>query len=149
MRKHAKKGMELPLNTLVILAIVIIVLLAVAALFMGVWGPTGGGISLQSAKTNYCSKLLNTGKCGNAELTAITIDDFDADRDGKVDGGTVVPRIIAGLKDKSDPLDTTTTDNLLTLCIYWYNCGTVKGTTTTDDDVITCCRKNVCGCPQV
>ncbi len=36
-----RKGLELPMNTLVVVAIAIVILLAVAAFFTGIFGPAG------------------------------------------------------------------------------------------------------------
>jgi hypothetical protein len=51
------KGLELPVNILVIIIIAIIVLLALVALFLGGW--TGVGVvSSQSAKSEACAVLI-------------------------------------------------------------------------------------------
>jgi hypothetical protein len=59
------KGLELPVNILVIIIIAIIVLLAVVALFLG--GYTGVGvIDSAGAKTKACGVIVNSGCSANA-----------------------------------------------------------------------------------
>ncbi len=60
-----RKGIALPIDMLVILAIAVIILIAVVAVFMGVWTPFAGG---QQARANFnkeCQILVNTGCAGN------------------------------------------------------------------------------------
>jgi hypothetical protein len=58
------KGLELPVNILVIIIIAIIVLLALVALFLG--GYTGVGvIDAAGAKAKACSVIINNG-CNDA-----------------------------------------------------------------------------------
>ncbi|MFP4116892.1 MAG: hypothetical protein ACLFQ8_01155 [Candidatus Aenigmatarchaeota archaeon] len=48
----AKKGIALPINMLVILAVAVIVLLSVVAFFMGQWDP--GAVEAQNVVNNCC-----------------------------------------------------------------------------------------------
>lgn len=89
------KGVSLPINVLVIVVLALIVLLAILALFYGVWKPEG--ITLEAAKNNACNMLLSTG-CNDP--STIVVRDFDADRNGEANS--------AG-------------DTLLALCENWYS----------------------------
>lgn len=59
-----KKGMELPINTLVVVAIAVIVILAIAAFFMGGFGGSSKGIQNMQAFKNSCSGWTQTGCAG-------------------------------------------------------------------------------------
>ncbi|TRZ54959.1 hypothetical protein D4Q76_01360 [archaeon] len=61
-----KKGMELPINTLVVVAIAVIVILAIAAFFMGGFGGSSKDIQNRQAFMNTCSGWVQTG-CNNAD----------------------------------------------------------------------------------
>jgi hypothetical protein len=73
------KGVELPVNVLIIVVLALIVLLAIIALFFGVWNPTQ--ITAEAAKNSACYTLLSTG-CEDPER--IATDNFDANNDGVV-----------------------------------------------------------------
>lgn len=51
------KGIELPINVLVIVAVAVIVLLGIIALFMTMFGPSGAEMQLETAWTRGCSKI--------------------------------------------------------------------------------------------
>jgi len=114
------KGIELPINILVVIAVAIIVLLGVIALyFSGFMGPAGV-ISSESAKNAACQRVMrNPAGCVTVDPSTILLDGsiagvpgFDADNDGDVDAD----------------------DDLLDLCQNYF------GATTKSD-----CRK-LCGC---
>lgn len=113
-----KKGIELPLNTLIILVIVVIVLLAIALLFMTVWGGGASGIALYAAKNSACAKLQSMG-CSSGSLSSIH---FNADVTGS--GG-----IPDGKVDESD-----------TLQAYCEKIACVG------KDLNSCCRIEICQC---
>ena len=81
MVKSHKKGIELPINTLVVVAIAVIILLAVAAFFMGVWTPSAGGMQALAAKNDACGKLMNIG-CADASISDMEKIPFNYDYDG-------------------------------------------------------------------
>jgi hypothetical protein len=88
------KGIELPINILVVVAVAIIVLLGVIALyFSGFIGPAGT-MTAQTAKGKYCAMVTqNPNGCvyvasGGVDLTLIQITDFDANQDGTINPGT-------------------------------------------------------------
>jgi hypothetical protein len=104
------KGVELPISTIVIVVIALVILLAILALFFGVWTPGSSGVSLEAAKNSACQILLSTG-CGDTEK--IYVNNFDADKDGEFDpnenvGDCNIPGGDSG-------------DNLYMLCRCWYN----------------------------
>jgi hypothetical protein len=116
------KGVELPINTLVIVVLAVIVLLGILALYFGVWNSQQGGLTLEGAKNNACRVLL-TMNC-NQLLENITVNDFDADKDGRLNNPG--PGTGACL--------TTQGDNLYMLCKCWYNVNE------------TLCKTSICGC---
>ena len=74
------KGLELPTNTLIILIIAIIVLLAVAALFMGGWIGVGE-MTREQALNAGCHKWLISG-CADNEFLLIYVDKNRRSDDG-------------------------------------------------------------------
>jgi hypothetical protein len=125
------KGVELPINVIVIVVLCLVVLLAILALFWGVWTPGVAGISLEAAKNNACQMLVSTG-CDSP--ASITIKDFDADKDGTLNE--------ADLISSTDPADCkpgnngkTLGDNLVMLCLCWYGADE------------TSCKTRICNCP--
>ena len=84
------KGIELPINILVVVAVAVIVLLGLVALyFSGFVGPAGV-MNQESAKQKYCAIIMRSpdGCTGGTDLNSIIISDFDADRDGELDVGS-------------------------------------------------------------
>jgi len=77
------KGVELPINTLVIVVIALVILIALIALFYGVWAPSVEDIDLESAKNNACQMLISLG-C-DSEPEEISMSNFDADKDDTSD----------------------------------------------------------------
>jgi len=125
------KGVELPISTMVIVVIALVILLAILALFFGVWTPGSSGMNLEAAKNSACQMLVSTGCHDNIE--SIYTKDFDADKDGSFDQGT-------GLGECSDPAESSQ-DNLYMLCKCWYNIPD------TDKDVfIEECKTRICNC---
>jgi len=53
-----KKGVELPMNTLVVVAIAVIILLAMTAFFIGGFAPTGQDIQLKQDFQRWCNKWV-------------------------------------------------------------------------------------------
>ena len=98
------KGLELPINVIIILIIGLIVLLAIFAFFSGVWNPGTQGISLETAKQSACQKLVSL-NCAFSPRD-ITINNYDADEDGKLDPGNGFDVNV----------DDNNKDNLMTLC---------------------------------
>jgi len=122
------KGLELPINTLIIIVLAMVILLAILAMLYGVWTPGSAGLTLESAKNSACQMLMSTG-CRDASM--IMVYNFDADRDGEFDPGE-------GGGNCNDPSDPTAQDNLYTLCKCWYSEPNEQN-----------CREEICNCPKV
>ena len=61
------KGIELPINTLIILVIALLILIAIIAFFLGVWGPGTSGVTLEATKTSACQRFISL-DCLDADL---------------------------------------------------------------------------------
>jgi flagellar basal body-associated protein FliL len=120
------KGVSLPINALVVIVLALIILIAILALFFGIWPSGSQSIGLEGAKNNACNMLLSFG-C-NEDTSNIVVNNFDADKDGELD-----PEI--GF-DWNDPTNVNNHDNLAALC---YNYFAISS----DSD----CKTQVCNCP--
>jgi len=76
------KGVELPINILVIVAIAVIVLLGLIALYFVGWGPFAGAAGLEGVKNAACRELVQENRCNLTTLSLIPTPNFDADKDG-------------------------------------------------------------------
>jgi len=113
------KGIELPVNILIIIAIAVIVLIALIAMFYPAFTSGGKTVSLDVARSQACRSLVEGYSCiTTATLANIMVNKFDVDKDGSVND--------IGTSDADDNLDN--------LCLTWYQ--------TADDGM---CRK-MCGC---
>jgi hypothetical protein len=132
------KGIELPINVLIIVAVAIIVLIAVVAMFFPAWRNASGTVTSDVAKSAACQLLIERG-C-NVETKYITIKNFDADKDGTY--GTIDATSNWGWNPISLCMNTLHTgasgDNLASLCACYYSIG--SGT----DPESVC--KELCGC---
>ncbi len=63
--------MELPISTLIILAVAIVVLLSIVSFFMGTIGPTGGDQARRQAFSNCCVSYVLLG-CPSDKLSGFT-----------------------------------------------------------------------------
>lgn len=94
-----EKGIALPINMLVILAISIIVLLAAVSFFMGTFSTQTGGVSRQAQKNACCQSFMANNGCWleevSSSLKTSNTDHYfrvDWDNDGKKeDCGSVHP----------------------------------------------------------
>ena len=127
------KGVELPINVLIIVVIALAILLALIALFFGVWTPSSSGITLDAAKNNACHMLVSTG-CRDA--AQINVRDFDADKDGHLNE----PGTTTGASCLPSDSASSSSDNLFMLCRCWY------GITGDDPTLNLKCRQNICNC---
>lgn len=59
-----RKGVSLPIDMLVILAIAVIILIAIVAVFMGVWSPFATNQQSRANFNKECQILVNTGCAG-------------------------------------------------------------------------------------
>ncbi|MBU5557872.1 MAG: hypothetical protein QW751_01685 [Candidatus Aenigmatarchaeota archaeon] len=58
------KGAELPISTMIILILGILVVIALLAMFMGVWKPASSGTNLQTVTALTCNRFVAAG-CGD------------------------------------------------------------------------------------
>ena len=124
------KGIELPINALIVIAIALLVLLGIVALWMSGWSGGSQGITLEAAKSTGCGALMrNSSGCSAVDPSIIiyhgltpTVPTFDVNGDGKV--GVV---------------DTANLDNLTTLCIIYYGVPNDSASSKSP------CRR-ICGC---
>ncbi|MFH7909995.1 MAG: hypothetical protein QXY29_03275 [Candidatus Aenigmatarchaeota archaeon] len=136
------KGIELPINLIIIIIIAAVVLLGVLYLFSGSFTTSGGTVSLESARSQGCQELIRSGKCGDVNtIFNIMIKDFDANKNRHIN-------------DKPAPSNLYG-DNLAALCYNYYNCPCFGISTETtppsyfpikDENCLNCCNKKVCGC---
>ncbi len=66
-----KKGISLPINLIVILAIAILVMVVVAAFFVGVFGPSTAGISLDKSLSEACQKWRTLYACADTAKSEV------------------------------------------------------------------------------
>lgn len=80
------KGIELPINVLIIVVIAIIVLIALVSMFYNPVNVGGSVVGLDNAKSQACRSLsVGYGCDKNADLDDIMVYDFDANGDGNMD----------------------------------------------------------------
>ncbi len=60
-----RKGISLPIDMLVVLAIAVIILIAIVAVFMGVWSPFSTNQQSRANFNKACQILVNTGCAGD------------------------------------------------------------------------------------
>jgi len=115
------KGLELPINALVIIVVAVIVMIALIAMFYPAF--LGGTIATtsESAKSTACAILVEAKNC-NVNTNTITISNFDANRHGDVGDSTAD----AGYPTACDGTAATNSahDNLATLCLCYYSSPT-------------------------
>jgi hypothetical protein len=128
------KGIELPINILIIIAIAVIVLIAVVAMFYTPFSNGTSSISSNTAKSDACRAML-ANNCG-VWPGQIAIYGFDADKDGKLDPST------SSNGNCNNPGDATTGDSL------WSFCTCQLGIPQTLAGCVEC-LKNVCGCQNI
>ena len=95
---NAVKGVELPINILVIVAIAVIVLLGLVALYFIGFNPFSTTAGLEGIKNKACQALVQTNNCGVSTTTIQA--NYDVDGDGAID---------------------ITNDNLLAFCTKFYS----------------------------
>lgn len=145
------KGVELPINTIIIVVIALIVLIALVALFFGTYNPTSGSTSLQAATSATCMRVNPTLCSGvsaadaaaNAVKAArMPVYDFDANKNGvSNDHTTPCPdgQMTCGGED-----------NLEMLCSKYYGingCCVGGVCCAPTSPFVQDCMKGVCGCP--
>ena len=81
------KGVELPINVLIIVSVALIVLLAIVGLFFTGWTPFPTAVGLEGIKNAACRELVQEHRCA-ISVKSVDIDGFDADKDGLITGDT-------------------------------------------------------------
>ncbi|MBU5575366.1 MAG: hypothetical protein KQA40_02805 [Candidatus Aenigmarchaeota archaeon] len=140
------KGIELPINLIVIIAIALIALIGVVFLLSGALSTSGSTVSLQAATSQGCQELIRSGKCGEVmKIFEIQIKDFDANKNGKIND----PIFIQG--PHGEPVIDPGADGLGMLCKNYYNCYSCAiGTQSFNEEAcFECCNKKVCKCPAL
>lgn len=66
----SRKGIELSINVLIVLAIAMIVLAGLVVMFMGSAGPGGETMKCQTKWNAACANYIGAGGCGNEEVQA-------------------------------------------------------------------------------
>lgn len=119
------KGIELPVNVLVIIAVAVLVMLALVAMYMA--GTQGAGpMAALAAKNTACGQLLNQQCDVNPNTLSVN---YDANANGQ----------IKFVNDASG-------DNLQVLCNKNFGCES-KGAWGSAEQ-IKCC-KQACGCSNI
>lgn len=119
------KGISLPINVFVIVAIAVTISLGVTSLYFVGWRPFSGTTSLEGIKNEACRELVQEKRCKRYTYE-ITIPNFDANENGVNDPGTIW-NWVSGTGD----------DNLAALCYKYYGARSEP----------TC--KNLCQCVGV
>jgi hypothetical protein len=130
------KGIELPVNALIIISIALLVLLGIVALWMSGWGTGAQGVTVEAAKAAGCGALLRDSRGCAAVLPSgiyfdgnnATVPKFDVNKDGKI-----CPAGPDGIEGTTD--DCAPADSLQFLCSTYYGTGATASA----------CRQ-VCGC---
>ena len=72
------KGLELPINMIIIIAIAVLVLVVIAAFFTGYFGSGTGTISLEDAFSKGCAALRSGYGCDPAKIGQVVIPNYQA-----------------------------------------------------------------------
>ena len=120
-RGEKVKGVELPINILVIVAIAVIVLLGLVALYFTGFGPFSATAGIEAVKNQACTELNPRAGC-TAAVDTITVN-YDVNGDGAI--------VLAD-------------DNLQTFGIKYYGCPAFDAA---NPSPTTSCVKRVCSCP--
>lgn len=72
------KGLELPINMIIIIAIAVLVLVVIAAFFTGYFGTGTGTISLEDAFSKGCAALRSGYECKPSNVQQVTIPGYHA-----------------------------------------------------------------------
>ena len=133
------KGVELPINILVVVAIAIIVLLGLVALYFVGYNPFASVASLEGIKNDACRQYVQGHNCGQdgTVVTDILVTNFDANGDGTISGVATFGAwgVATNCEATRGLAAITSADNLASICQCQYGRGTEAD-----------CRK-LCGCP--
>jgi hypothetical protein len=124
------KGIELPINVLIIIAVAVIVLIAIIAMFYPAWTGGSSTMTIEGAKSNACQILTESKKCSVATST-IGVVGFDANKDANHAIETQLDAAVSA------------GDTLSALCDNYYQINAVTAGTASQAE-IRC--KQLCGC---
>jgi len=110
------KGIELPINVLIIVAVAIIVLIALVAMFYPNFRNSSITVNSDIYKNTACQIMIDRG-C-EPDAKSIRIEGFDADKDGQQDDGT---DWTFGTATTTNCGTTSGNDNLASLCECYYS----------------------------
>ena len=126
------KASELPINTLVVVIIAVIILLALVAMYLTGYGPFSKTVGIEGARGGACRQLVQENGCRVAS-SVINTTGFDANKDDTLVVGTSWDWSDTVMPNKCGP-GATSNDNLAALCKCYYSLST-------ENDC-----KNLCGC---
>ena len=72
-----KKGISLPINVLIILAIAVVVLAVLIGFLMRIWGPSTNPMICQSNFQSECMKFISAGGCKDPPEASISDPQFE------------------------------------------------------------------------
>ena len=124
------KGLELPINALIIIVVAVIVMIALIAMFYPAFLSGSSTVTLETAKSQACKALVEGNNCNTTQavLWNIYVYGFDADKDGTNNPG---PNTGANCQTS------TSQDNLYMLCKCHFQIDPATDASS--------CRK-LCGC---
>jgi hypothetical protein len=128
------KGVELPINTMVIVVIAVIILLALIAMYFSGFGPFSKTVGLEGVRGDACRRLVQENGC-RVTTNTIEIDNFDANRNNAMNPGNTAlgANFWTTTTCPGTPV-TVPEDNLAALCRCYYGL-----------DSESACR-GLCGC---
>lgn len=141
------KAISLPVNSLIIIVIALIVLIAIFGIFFGIWNPTKSTVGLDAATRTAC-QAINPISCRDAyKSTRIPIYNFDSNKNGNVNDHARSPT------DCSDPPDGIICygqDNFEMLCYNYYGGPLSLGAKDSPTwwSFINTCMVGICKCPK-
>jgi hypothetical protein len=118
------KGVELPINTMVIIVLAVIILLALVAMYFSGFSPFSTAVGIEGVRGDACRRLVQENGCRVASYT-ITITGFDANKNNNMSAGkswdwndTAMSTALKCGTTATGP--TASQDNLAALCNCYY-----------------------------
>ena len=133
------KGLSLPINALIIIAVAVIVMLSLIAMFYPSFFSGSMVVSVESVKSDAC-KSLKVGNSCNLATNLIITPSFDADKDGRTvqsgteNGGTTWNGWGTGCYCNASAVSNQCGDTLASMCYCYYQIR----------DEVNCTK--LCGC---
>jgi len=104
------RGVELPINTMVIVVLAVIILLALVAMYFSGFGPFSTAVGLEGERGDACRRLVQENGCRVA-TSDITTPGFDANKNNSMNTGKRIAWIPS--TDCNGGATTTSDDNFL------------------------------------